>query len=60
MPLVRIALRKGHLPGFGRQVGAIVHQAMVETIGVPARDVFQIITEHDGDGLIYDASYLDI
>jgi phenylpyruvate tautomerase PptA (4-oxalocrotonate tautomerase family) len=60
MPLVRIALRKGHPPGFGRQVGAIVHQAMVETIGVPPRDVFQIITEHDAEGLIYDPGYLDI
>lgn len=60
MPLVRIALRKGHPSGFGRKVGAIVHQAMVDTIAVPPRDVFQIITEHDADGLIYDPTYLDI
>ncbi|MBM3540128.1 MAG: tautomerase family protein [Alphaproteobacteria bacterium] len=60
MPLVRIALRQGRPAGFGRRIGAVIHQAMVDTIGVPPRDVFQIVTEHDADGLIYDPSYLDI
>lgn len=60
MPLVRIAHRKSQPAGFGRKVGAVVHQAMVDTIAVPPRDVFQVITEHDDDGLIYDPSYLDI
>ncbi len=46
MPLVRIAYRSGKGPGFGRAVGESVHRAMVETIDVPAKDVFQIITEH--------------
>lgn len=60
MPLVRIALRQGQPPGSGRKIGAIVHQAMVDTINVPPRDVFQIITGHDADGLVYDPTYLDI
>ena len=60
MPLVRIAHRNGHPAGFGRKVGVVVHQAMVDTIAVPPRDVFQVITGHDADGLIYDPSYLDI
>jgi phenylpyruvate tautomerase PptA (4-oxalocrotonate tautomerase family) len=33
---------------------------MVETINVPPKDRFQIITEHDAAGLIYDPSFLDI
>ena len=33
---------------------------MVETINVPPKDNFQIITEHDENGLIYDPEYLDI
>ena len=33
---------------------------MIEAIGVPEQDKFQIITEHDADGLIYDPSYLGI
>jgi phenylpyruvate tautomerase PptA (4-oxalocrotonate tautomerase family) len=60
MPLVRIAYRSGKGPGFGRAVGESVHRAMVETINVPAKDVFQIITEHGANGLVYDPSYLDI
>jgi len=60
MPLVRIALRKGKSPEFRRAVSDGVHRAMVETIKVPEQDKFQIVTEHDETGLIYDPSYLGI
>jgi 4-oxalocrotonate tautomerase len=60
MPLVRIALRKGKSPEFRRAVSDGVHRAMVETIKVPEQDRFQIVTEHDETGLIYDPSYLGI
>jgi len=60
MPLVRIALRKGTKPEFRRAVADSVHRAMVETIKVPEQDRFQVITEHDESGLIYDPSYLGI
>ncbi len=60
MPLVRIALRAGKSEGYRRAVADAVHRAMVETINVPAKDRFQIVTEHDPAGLIYDPSYLDI
>ena len=60
MPLVRISLMKGRAEGFGKKVGEIVYRAMVDTINVPAKDHFQIITEHDKNSLIYDSSYLDI
>jgi phenylpyruvate tautomerase PptA (4-oxalocrotonate tautomerase family) len=60
MPLVRIALRKSELAGFGKRVGEVVYRTMTETINVPAKDNFQIISEHDAETLIYDPSYLDI
>lgn len=60
MPLVRISLMKGKPEGFGKKVGEAVYRTMTETINVPAKDNFQIITEHDKDGLIYEPSYLDI
>ena len=60
MPLVRIALRKGTSPEFRSAVGSSIHRAMVETIKIPEQDKFQIITEHDESGLIYDPSYLGI
>jgi 4-oxalocrotonate tautomerase len=60
MPLVRIALRAGKSPQYRRAIGDGVHRAMVEKLGVPEQDRFQVITEHDADGLIYDPSYLGI
>jgi phenylpyruvate tautomerase PptA (4-oxalocrotonate tautomerase family) len=60
MPLVRIALRAGRSENYRRAVADAVHRAMVETINVPPKDRFQIITEHDAAGLIYDPSFLDI
>ena len=33
---------------------------MVETLAAPEHDRFQVVTEHDADGLIYDPTYLGI
>jgi len=60
MPLVRISLREGKSEQYRRAVGDGVHQAMVEALDVPARDRFQIITEHSPNDLIYDPTYLGI
>ena len=60
MPFVRIAVRAGKSESHRRALGEAVHRAMVETIQVPEKDRFQLITEHDPAGLIYDPSYLDI
>jgi len=60
MPLVRIALRRTKEPDFGKMVGEVVYRKMLETLNVPAKDNFQIITEHDENSLIYDPNYLDI
>lgn len=60
MPLVRIALMQGKPVAFRRKVGEIVYQTMVETINVPPKDNFQIITEHDENNLIFDSEYLNI
>jgi len=60
MPLVRIALRSGKSESYRRAIADSVHRAMMETINVPAKDRFQIVTEHGPSDLIYDPSYLDI
>jgi phenylpyruvate tautomerase PptA (4-oxalocrotonate tautomerase family) len=60
MPLVRISLTKGKPDNFGKRIGSIVYQTMVDTINVPVHDNFQVITEHDENGLIYDPEYLNI
>ena len=60
MPLVRISLRQGKSSDYKTKIANAVHQAMVETIGIPPADRFQIITEHAPDMLLYDPHYLGI
>ncbi|MGF6709928.1 4-oxalocrotonate tautomerase [Luteibacter sp. W1I16] len=59
MPLVRIDLRRGKDAAYRTALGNAVHDALVG-IGVPADDRFQVIAEHDAEGLVYDAHYLGI
>jgi 4-oxalocrotonate tautomerase len=60
MPLVRISLRAGKPAQYRRAIGNGIHRAMVESLAVPEHDRFQIISELDTDGLVYDPSYLGI
>jgi 4-oxalocrotonate tautomerase len=60
MPLVRIDLRKGKPVEYVRAIGEAVHRAMVEVLDVPARDHFQVTTEHDAEHLVYDPGYLGV
>jgi 4-oxalocrotonate tautomerase len=60
MPLVRIDLMEGKSVEYRREVGDGIYRAMVEAIGVPEGDRFQVITEHTPDTLVHDPRYLDI
>jgi len=60
MPLVRISVLKGRPPELRRALGDAVHRALVETIGVPTADRFQVLTEHEPGDLVYDPEYLGI
>lgn len=60
MPLVRISLREGKPASYRAAIGEAIHRAMVETINVPADDRFQILQEHQPEGLVYDRRYLGI
>ena len=60
MPLVRISLVKGKPEAYRRKVGDAVHRALVESVGVPPLDRFQLITEHEPGDLVYDSNYLGI
>ena len=60
MPLVRVSLREGKSEDYRRAVGKAVNRALLEAANVPAGDEFQIISEYDSAGLIYDPDYLDI
>lgn len=47
MPLVRIDLIKGRTPQEVSTVAGAIHDALVEIMKIPARDRFQIVTQHE-------------
>jgi 4-oxalocrotonate tautomerase len=59
MPLVRIDLLKGKDAAYRQNVGRVVYEAMIG-VGVPEKDRFQIISEHDENNFIFDPTYLGI
>ncbi|MGD0687796.1 MAG: tautomerase family protein [Streptosporangiaceae bacterium] len=60
MPLVRVDLVSGKPADYRGEIGAVIYEAMVETLGVPADDRFQVITEHPRENLVADPGYLGI
>ncbi len=59
MPLARIDLCKGKDAAYRREIGRVVYEAMIG-VGVPQKDRFQVIHEHDADDFLFDADYLGI
>jgi phenylpyruvate tautomerase PptA (4-oxalocrotonate tautomerase family) len=60
MPFVRIDLIDGKPAGYRAEIGAVIYEAMLETLGVPVNDRFQVITEHPRENFIFDPGYLGI
>lgn len=60
MPLVKIDVLTGYSAAERRSIGDCVQRAMTETLGVPERDRFQLIAEHEPDSFDFNRSYLDI
>jgi 4-oxalocrotonate tautomerase len=60
MPLQRIDLAEGRSEAERRAIADAVHRALVEAIGVPPDDRFQIVTEHRPGGIVCTPAYLGI
>ena len=60
MPLVQIDLNSSRPPATRRSIADGVHRALVQAIGIPDGDRFQIITPHDSEELVFDPSYLGV
>lgn len=54
MPLVRIDLTTDRLPPQRRAIADAIHTSLVEVLGIPIQDRFQIITAHEADHIIAD------
>jgi phenylpyruvate tautomerase PptA (4-oxalocrotonate tautomerase family) len=59
MPFARIDLRKGKDATYRQEIGRVVYEALVG-VGVPQKDRFQVINEHDAADFLFDADYLGI
>jgi hypothetical protein len=52
VPLVRIDLIEHRTPEQVREVADAIHEAIVEILGIPEGDRFQIVTSHEPDEII--------
>jgi 4-oxalocrotonate tautomerase len=59
MPLVRIDLRKGKADAYRQEIGRVLYEALVG-VGVPEKDRFQVIADHDAGTFLFDPSYLGV
>jgi phenylpyruvate tautomerase PptA (4-oxalocrotonate tautomerase family) len=60
MPLVRIELLEGKTAEFKAQLGELVYQSMLETIGIPEEDKFVVVNDLKAEELIFSTNYLGV
>ncbi len=60
MPFVRIFLSPGFDESAARLIADGVHDGVVQAIGVPAEDRFQVVTRHESGDMIWDHTFLDV
>ena len=60
MPLQRIDMVEGRSDEQRLAIADAVHRALVDTIGVPQDDRFQVVTEHPRAGFLHTPAYLGI
>jgi phenylpyruvate tautomerase PptA (4-oxalocrotonate tautomerase family) len=60
VPLVRIDARSDKTPETLRAISDGVHRALVEAIGIPEDDRFQILTTHPAHELVFDEHYMGV
>ncbi len=60
MPFVTIDLLRGRTDDELDTIWDSVQEALVAELGVPERDRFQLVSEHDARSLRYDRNYLDM
>jgi 4-oxalocrotonate tautomerase len=60
MPLTRIDLPKGKPAGYRTELRQIVYETLVQTVGVPADDRHEVVSEHDAENLYLDPNFRDL
>ena len=60
MPLVRIDLLEGRTAEFKSQLGELVYESMLETVGIPEEDKFVVVNDLKAEELIFSTNYLGV
>jgi phenylpyruvate tautomerase PptA (4-oxalocrotonate tautomerase family) len=60
MPLTRIAVKEGTPPEKRKDIARNVHKAMVDSIGIPEDDFFQLISEYGQGDFFFDRGFMGI
>jgi len=60
MPLVRVDAPDSRPAEDLAAIGDGVHRALIEAIGIPEQDRFQVLSRHAAGGLVFDRHYLGI
>jgi phenylpyruvate tautomerase PptA (4-oxalocrotonate tautomerase family) len=60
MPLVRVDVLESRTEQDLAAIGDGVHRALLEAIGIPPQDRFQVLSRHAETGLVFDPHYLGI
>ena len=60
MPLVRIDLLEGKTAEFKSQLGELVYESMLETIGILEEDKFVVVNDLKAEELIFSTNYLGV
>lgn len=60
MPFTRVAVKKGTESEQKKAIAHGIHQAMVDSIGIPQDDFFQMLSEYDSDDFFFDRCFLSI
>ncbi|CAN7195310.1 tautomerase family protein [Pseudoduganella sp. LjRoot289] len=57
MPFIRLALKKGTSPVQKVAIVQGVHRALVESINMPADELFNLVSEYDPEDFFYDRKF---
>lgn len=60
MPLVTISLRSGTAAEYRRAIADSVHQAMMDALGIPRDDRFQLVAEYAPENFIHDRVFFGL
>src|SRR5208283_2886541 len=60
MPFTRVAVKEGTSSEKKQAIAQGVHQAMVDSIGIPQDDFFQLISEYGQDDFFFNRNFLGV